>query len=150
MVDKEEKEIEKMIKIGIFPYIDCDVWKKIQRYYFVMIEHEELWSEKISSFSEYVEWIDFKFIDFFSDINKVMGHPDFNKFIGSYIDEQIRITKDATERGSQYGIEAGTWFYEPREHAEKTKMFLKYKSHWKAIIFIYNGKNRNLLTRKRI
>ena len=129
MVDKEEKEIKRMIKTGIFPYINCDVLQKVQRYYFVMTKHEERWLEEISSFSEFVEWLDFKFIDFFSDIDDVKNHPDFNKFIGSYIDEQIRITKGATERDSQYGIEAGTWFYEPREHAEKTKMFLKYKNY---------------------
>lgn len=126
---KEDKEIKRMIKTGILPYINCDVWKKIQEHYFVMTEHEKLWLDEISSFSEYVEWVDFKFIDFFSDIDEVKNHPDFNRFIGSYIDEQIRITKGATESGSQYGIEAGTWFYEPREHTEKTKMFLKYKDY---------------------
>ena len=125
MVDKEDIEIKRMIKTGIFPYIDCDVWKKVQTYYFVMTKHQERLLEEVS-FSEYIEWLNFKFIDFFSDIDDVKNHPDFNKFIGSYIDEQMRITNHATERGSQYGIESDSWFYEPREHAEKTKMFLKY------------------------
>ena len=127
MTTKDDKEIKKMIKVGIFPYINCDVWKEVQRYYLVMVEHEEKWLDEINtSFSEYVEWLNFKFIDFFSDIDEVKNNPDFNKFIGSYIAEQIRITKNATISGSQYGIEGGTWFYEPSEHAEKTKMFLQY------------------------
>ena len=128
MTDKDDKEIKRMIKTGIFPYINCDVWKEIQRYYFVMTKHEEKWLGEISSFSEYIEWLDFKLIDFFSDIDDVKNHPDFNKFIGSYIAEQIIITKNATEKGSQYGIEGDVWFYEPDEHAEKTKMFLQYIS----------------------
>lgn len=126
MTNKDDKEIKRMIKTGILPYINCSVWEKVQRYYFIMTKHEEKWLDNISSFSEYIEWLDYKFIDFFSDIDDVKNHPDFNRFIGSYIDEQIRITKDATDKGSQYGIEGGTWFYEPGEHAEKTKMFLKY------------------------
>jgi hypothetical protein len=125
-MNTEDKEIRRMINAGIFPYINCDVWQKIQRYYFVMIKHEERWLEETSSFSTYVEWLNFKFIPFFPDINEVKNHPDFNKFIGSYIDEQIRITEDATKTDAQYGIEADSWFYEPREHAKKTKMFLNY------------------------